>query len=87
MVVKLVYEKAAVKALMRMQPKIATAIRDALEEIAADPFAKHPNVKPLVGGEDSFRYRRGDWRAVYWLDRPADEMVVTWIGSRGDAYR
>jgi mRNA-degrading endonuclease RelE of RelBE toxin-antitoxin system len=70
-----------------MPPKIAGAVRDALEAIAAKPFARHANVKPLTGVDDGFRYRRGDWRAVYWLDRGADEMVVSWIGPRGDAYR
>ena len=83
---KLVYEKAAIKGLTRIQPKLAAAFRRSLTEIAQAPFARHANVKALTGVQDGFRFRRGDWRAVYRLDRASDTMIVVWIGARGGAY-
>jgi hypothetical protein len=45
----LVIEKAAIKALRRLQPKLSASILTKLEVIAADPAASHANVKPLMG--------------------------------------
>jgi len=85
--VKLAIDKAAAKILDRMQPKRASAIVAELETIAADPFARHGNVKALAGAKDRFRLRHGDWRVLYKLDRTTAVMTVYWIGTRGGAYR
>ncbi len=58
-----------------------------LEAIAADPFARRPNVRPLVGYANTFRFRLGDWRAVYVIDARAQQMRVTRIGPRGEVYQ
>ena len=84
---QLVYEKEAIKGLARMQPKIATSIRSRLQEIALSPFARHANVTALSDVDNCFRLRRGDWRAIYELHRGRDEMIVIWVGPRGEAYR
>jgi mRNA interferase RelE/StbE len=84
--VRLAIEKQASKTLRGMQPKIARALIERLEAIAADPFAGHANVKPLKGFKDSFRLRQGDWRAIYRLDRKTGTMQVTVIGPRGSVY-
>jgi mRNA interferase RelE/StbE len=85
--VRLIYEKVAIKALRRMQPKVAATIKASLEAIARDPFAHHPGVDRIKGEKDAFRLRHGDWRALYQVDRAADEVVVEDIGPRGDIYR
>ena len=84
---KLVIERPAVKALSRMQPKTASAIIAALERIAVNPFDPHPNVKRLAGSKGGFRFRHGDWRALYRLDRATNTMVVENVKPRGGAYR
>ncbi len=84
---RLVLEKDARKGLDRMPAKAAAALLDRLEAIAAAPFDKHSNVKPLVGEKDAFRLRQGDWRAVYRIERKADEMRVVLIDVRGSVYR
>jgi mRNA interferase RelE/StbE len=60
---------------------------DRLKAIAADPFAKHANVDSFVGEKDAFRFRQGDWRAVYKVDREAGVMRVLRIEPRGEVYR
>ncbi|MBI3677218.1 MAG: type II toxin-antitoxin system RelE/ParE family toxin [Proteobacteria bacterium] len=84
---KLLLEKAARKGLDRMPARAADAMLMRLERIAVDPFAKHPNVEAMKGIRDSFRLRQGDWRAVYRLDRSAEEMRVVLIDVRGSVYR
>ena len=59
-----------------------------LRLIAADPFAKYANVKRYKeGGPNSFRLRQGQWRAIYEIDRKAQEMRVQAIDTRGSVYR
>ena len=84
---RLVIERKATKALTRMPPKVVAAMRANLEEIAARPFARHPNVERLKGFRDIFRLRHGDWRAVYRVDRGAGIMFVERIAPRGKVYK
>jgi mRNA-degrading endonuclease RelE of RelBE toxin-antitoxin system len=63
-------------------------VRRRLDEIAADPFARHANVKRYQeGGLDSFRLRHGQWRAIYRIDRKAQQVQVRIIDTRGSVYR
>ncbi len=84
---RLEIDKQPAKELRRMQPKTADAIMTALESIAADPFAPHPNVSPVKDTKDGFRLRHGGWRAVYHLDRQAMIMRVSLVRPRGGAYK
>lgn len=84
---KLVYSKAATKALKRIQPKLARAIRDAMNAVAAEPFGAHPNALPMEGTKSGFRLRHGDWRIIYVVDREKQIVGVVDVKSRGKAYR
>jgi mRNA interferase RelE/StbE len=78
-------EAEAEKALRRLPRNTAKRIRSKLLALAADPFARHPNVKKLTGWE-GYRLRVGDWRALYTID-PANEIIaVMVIKPRGGAY-
>jgi mRNA interferase RelE/StbE len=84
---KLVLKKDAIKGLVRMQPKVATAIRTSLEKIAADPFGKHANAKPLQGTKAGYRLRHGDWRVVYRIDRATETVLVEAVKPQGKVYK
>lgn len=84
---KLEFSRQAAKALRSMQPKAAAAILEALERIAAGPFAEHANVERLRGEKDAFRLRHGDWRVPYRLDRETETMKVAAVKTRGRVYR
>jgi mRNA-degrading endonuclease RelE of RelBE toxin-antitoxin system len=58
-----------------------------LEEIAFDPFAPHPNVERLQGRNDTWRLRKGDFRAVYVVDRARQLVILERVMHRRDAYR
>jgi mRNA interferase RelE/StbE len=83
----LAVEKQALKKLARMPPKLAQAFREGLRRIAADPFAPHRNVERLKGRKDAFRFRVGDFRALYRIDRDRNLMIVEIVAARGDAYK
>lgn len=84
---KLVIEKQAVKRLMRLPPNARAVMYERLGAIAENPFANHANVTALKGEKDRFRLRQGDWRAVYTVDRDANEVRVLLIEPRGSVYR
>jgi mRNA interferase RelE/StbE len=84
---ELVFERDAAKALRKLPPKIRARLVQRLQAIAADPFAKHANVKPMVEVKDAFRLRRGDWRVLYRIDHEAGTMYVEAIETRGSVYR
>ena len=85
---RLVIERAAMRRLGDLPKPARAALLHRLKLIAADPFAKHANVKRYSeGGPNCFRLRQGQWRAIYEIDREAQEMRVQAIDTRGSAYR
>lgn len=84
---KLVIDRRAQRRLLQMPPKARAALLQRLKAVADDPFASHANVMPLRGEPSAYRLRQGDWRALYRLDRAAQELRVYVIESRGRAYR
>jgi mRNA-degrading endonuclease RelE of RelBE toxin-antitoxin system len=84
---KLVLTRAAQRHLGTISQKMRAALIERLETIAAAPFAAHRNVEKIKGERDAFRLRQGDWRALYRIDRKADEMRVLAVEPRGRVYR
>ena len=78
--------KTARVALQKMTPKRAARIAGIVERIAADPFARHPNVDRIKGEKGGFRYRLGDWRVLYRLDSKTKTLTLVNIRPRGSAY-
>jgi mRNA-degrading endonuclease RelE of RelBE toxin-antitoxin system len=62
----------------------ARRLREKLERIAADPWARHPAAKPPVGTAGSYRVRQGDWRAVYSVEN--GNVIVERVGNRKEVY-
>lgn len=85
--VELIYRTAALKRLAQMPKPQSLRMTVALEKIAADPTQPHPQVKKLVGKDNTYRLRVGDWRAVYELHWADDIMSVIVIDVRGSVYR
>ncbi|MGH6792518.1 MAG: type II toxin-antitoxin system RelE family toxin [Methyloceanibacter sp.] len=85
---RLVLERAALRRLGDLPKPARAGLLRRLRLIAADPFAKHANVKRYKeGGPNCFRLRQGQWRAIYEIDREAQEMRVQAIDTRGSVYR
>ena len=79
---KLVYRRAALKALQGWDGPTADRLRAKLRELAQDPHAPNNNAKKLQG-EEGYRLGVGDWRVIYTLDHGVLTVVVVRIGPRG----
>ena len=86
-VIKLIFTRAASKALARMPRREREALLDKTEAFAAAPFAAHPAATPLRGEPDLIRLRQGDWRGICRIDRTADTIVLETVAHRREAYR
>jgi mRNA interferase RelE/StbE len=84
---ELVFKTAAAKRLAEMPKAHARKMLATLQAIAADPKAPQTQVKKLVGTDNIYRLRVGDWRAVYELVWEDDVLTVIVIDVRGSVYR
>ncbi len=80
-----IFTKQTVRALRRTPKNIANLIREKIDTIAVDPYARHNNVTKLVG-RSGYRLRVRDWRVIYELQDEQLVMLVVKIGPRGKVY-
>lgn len=86
MTFELQFTRSATRQLRRLPRSVAERIIERLETIAEDPFARNPNLRALVGVDDGYRLRVGNWRAVYELQRNERRMVVVRVVHRQEGY-
>jgi mRNA interferase RelE/StbE len=79
------YSADVLKTLIHMDTTVAKRLRAKILELARNPLAPSNSVKRLKG-VDAYRYRMGDWRAVYTLDRKSKILTVIAAGPRGSVY-
>ena len=79
------YEKRVLKDLDRIPEKDLVRIDKTIQPLALQP---HPaGVKKLVGQENLYRIRQGDYRIIYTVDRKARIVSILGVRHRKDAYR
>lgn len=64
------------------QKRITTAI----EAIRANPI-NGPNIRPVQGYSQKYRYRIGNIRIIYTLKTEENLIIINTIGPRGDVYK
>ncbi|MDQ2805942.1 MAG: type II toxin-antitoxin system RelE/ParE family toxin [Chloroflexota bacterium] len=84
MIYKVGYTRRAQKQLDGLPANIRSAIYDAVVALAQNP--RPPGCRKLHG-EESWRIRVGDYRAIYDIDDPAGTVTVTRIAHRSTVYR
>lgn len=67
-------------------PGLAERLNKCFESLEANPFYG-PNIKRLQGEEKRYRYRVGDYRVIYNIDKESKKVIVTLISQRPSAYR
>lgn len=66
---------------------LARRLNRCFEQLRQDPL-NHPNIKSLRGSfVGSLRYRVGDWRVIYSVDREKATVTILLIVHRREAYR
>lgn len=76
--------KGAIKNLKKLDRKTINRIKEAIDEIADDPF--QGDVVRLRG-YDAFRKRVGDFRIIFLVRLVDSRVLIMDILSRGEAYR
>lgn len=56
------------------------------ETLENNPFSG-PHIKRLQGEEKRYRYRIGDYRVIYTVDKESKKVIVTLIAPRPSVYR
>jgi mRNA interferase RelE/StbE len=70
-----------------MDARIKSQLVSKLRELASNP-ERFPGVKPMAGEwAGYYRFRHGDLRVIYLLDRGNDTVIVAHVGPRGDVYK
>ena len=64
---------------------MAALIREKLDQLALDPYAKHNNATKLKN-LPAYRLRMGDWRVIYEINDDKLIILVLKIGPRGGIY-
>jgi len=83
---KLIFDKEVEKFLKKQDPIIRRRIRDALLELAENPY-RATHVKRLAGRGRQFRKRVGDYRIIYEIVDQQLVILVLKVSSRGGAYK
>jgi len=83
---RIVFTKQADRALRKMSRNTARLIREKLDQLAEDPYARNPNLTRLQG-RPGYRLRVGDWRVIYELEADQLVILVLKIAPRGEVYR
>ncbi len=81
---RIIYDKQAVRVLMRMPATDAKRIRQKVQQYAENPALLANNVKKLQG-VDYYRLRVGDWRVIFTEDGLIIDVIR--IATRGEAYK
>lgn len=72
--------------LRRVDVSTARLLEECFADLAVNPFGGN-RIKRLVGRGGEIRYRVGDLRVVYTVDRRTRVVTVVDIGPRGQIYR
>jgi len=78
-------ETGAAKGLRKLPKETLQRIAQELRSLSQD--ARPPGCRKIVGSENAYRIRVGDYRIVYRVDERLNRVAVQAIGHRKDVYR
>ena len=78
----ILFTKQADRALRKMPRNVAARIRKKLDQVAADPYAKHSHVTELQN-RPGYRLRVGNGRVIYEIDGGRIVVLVLKIARHG----
>ena len=77
---------AALKFYKSCHEELAKRLSKCFDDLENNPFWG-PNIKMLKGEKRRYRYRVGDYRVIYGIDKENSKVFVTLVSSRPSAYR
>jgi mRNA interferase RelE/StbE len=81
------WRERAVRQLRAIPQPTALTILRALTPLGDDPRREDASVKKLVGYDDRYRLRVGDYRVIYEIADGQLIILIIGVGHRREAYR
>jgi mRNA interferase RelE/StbE len=81
---KIEWKRSAARELRKLPREAVSRILQAVEELSADPYPT--GVRKLVGSEQTYRIRVGDYRVVYSVFSSTLVIQIIRVGHRKDVY-
>ena len=79
-----IIKRTAVKDFRRLPKNVENTILERIDGLKSNPFPHQ--VRKLVGAENLYRLRMGDYRIIYEVDTPKEIVNVIYVRHRKDAY-
>ena len=76
---------AATRDLKALSPEVLARVEKAIARLQINP--RPPGAKKLLGYENEWRVRVGDYRILYVVDNGSHQIVIARITHRREAYR
>lgn len=84
---QIVLKRSAAKELAALENPIHDRIVEAFSVLSDNPYSMLLQVKKLKGATDLYRFRLGDYRIVYEVQRDRIVVVIVRIAHRREVYR
>lgn len=81
---RVIVKKSVEKDLRRLDRKEVPKIIASFEQLAEDPLPS--SSKKLVGSQNTYRLRIGDYRVVYTVSHSTKEVSIERVRHRKDVY-
>lgn len=82
-----ILSRKANKFLQGLEHKVRSKVISPLEELADYPFSlKRHDIKKIQGRENTFRLRVGDLRAIFYVDKEEERVIILKIDYRESVY-
>ena len=82
---KIEWKSSAIKELQKLPRPMISKIVSAVDNLSSNPFPQ--GVRKLVGTEDTYRIRIGDYRVLYNIIENRLVIEIIRVRHRKDAYR
>lgn len=82
---KLIYHKAAVKFIAKMDKTSQVRITAGLKGLLSSP--PEGDIKKLKGYTDLYRLRIGSYRVIFSINHQKQIIYIEAVGNRGDIYK
>jgi mRNA interferase RelE/StbE len=82
---KIEWKRSAIKELEKLPRPMISKVVSAVNNLASNPYPE--GVRKLVGSENSYRIRIGDYRVLYNIIKNMLIVEIIRVGHRKDIYR
>ncbi len=82
---QVIITRKAERTLKRLPQDVVRRLSAAIDALADDP--RHAGSQKLVGFDDLYRIRVGDWRIIYTIEDDKLLVLVLTVAPRGQAYK